>query len=286
MFQNFSPGPLGINVPFSEAVQLAVRFGFGGLDVSIAELQQIAAAQGVDAIGEQMARNGLQFGIWSFPFPYRADEDSWRQGLAEFPAQAELARSLGADRTSTFIAPADDERPWEENYEFHLVRLRPVAQILADHGIRFGLEWVGPKTLRDEKKFDFIHTMKGAQQLAADLGTGEVGLLVDIFHLFTSHTDVSEVRNLTNEQVVNVHVNDAVAGRSADEQIDFERTLPAETGLTDIAGFLQALDAIGYDGPVTVEPFNQRIRALAPADAAQAAANSLKRSWQLAGLSV
>ena len=107
----------------------------------------------------------------------------------------------------------------------------------------------------------------------------------DIFHLFTSHTDVAAVRNLTNEQVVNVHVNDAIAGRSADEQIDNARTLPAETGLTDIAGFLQALDAIGYDGPVTVEPFSQRIRALAPADAAQAAANSLKRSWQLAGLS-
>jgi len=284
MFPNFSPGPLGINVPFNEAVQLAVRFGFGGLDVSIAELQQIAATQGVEAISEQMARNDLQFGIWTFPFPYRDDEDSWRQGLAELPARAELAKSLGAVRTSTYIAPADDDRDWEENYEFHLTRLRPVARILADHGIRFGLEWVGPKTLRDEKKYDFIHTMEGAQQLGADLGTGEVGLLVDIFHLYTSHTDVSEVRNLTNAQVVNVHVNDAVAGRTADEQIDFERTLPAETGLTDIAGFLQALDAIGYDGPVTVEPFNQRIRDLPPADAARETAESLQRSWQLAGL--
>ena len=107
--------------------------------------------------------------------------------------------------------------------------------------------------------------MEGAQQLAADLGSGEVGLLVDIFHLYTSHTDVSEVRNLSNAQVVNVHVNDAVAGRTADEQIDFERTLPAETGLT-------------------VEPFNQRIRDLPPADAARETAESLQRSWQLAGL--
>ena len=284
MFPNFSPGPLGINVPFNEAVQLAVRYGYGGLDVSIAELQQIAASQGVDAIGEQMAGNGLKFGIWTFPFPYRDDEDSWRQGLAELPARAELARSLGANRTSTYIAPADDNRNWEENYEFHLARLQPVARILADHGIRFGLEWVGPKTLRDEKKYDFIHTMEGARQLGADLGTGEVGLLVDIFHLYTSHTNVSEVRNLSNAQVVNVHVNDAVAGRTADEQIDFERMLPAETGLTDIAGFLQALDAIGYDGPVTVEPFNQRIRDLPPADAAREAAESLQKSWQLAGL--
>ena len=284
MFPNFSPRALGIDVPFSEAVQLAHRFGYGGLDVSIAELQQIAAGQGAEAITDQMARADQKFGVWSMPVAYRAEEESWRQELAELPAQAALAKSLGADRTSTFIANADDERPWDENYEFHIVRLRPIAEILADHGIRFGLEWVGPKTLRDEKRYAFIHTMAGALQLGADLGAGEVGLLVDIFHLFTSHTDVSEVRNLSNAQVVNVHVNDALAGRSADEQIDNERTLPAETGLTDIAGFLQALDAIGYDGPVTVEPFSQRIRALAPADAARAAAESLERSWQLAGL--
>lgn len=284
MYPNLSPGALGINVPFSEAVQLANRFGYGGLDVSIAELQQIAASQGADTIGEQMARAGLKFGVWSMPVPYRADQESWQRGLAQLPAQAALAKSIGADRTSTYIANADDERPWDENYEFHIVRLRPIAEILADNGIRFGLEWVGPKTLRDEKKYSFIHTMDGALQLAADLEAGGTGLLVDIFHLFTSRTEVSAVRNLTNAQVVNVHVNDAIAGRSADQQIDNERTLPAETGLTDIAGFLQALDAIGYDGPVTVEPFSQRIRALSPADAAQATAESLERSWQLAGL--
>ena len=284
MFPNLSTGALGLNVPFSEAVQLAVRFGFGGLDVSIAELQQIAAARGPEAIIQQMKEAGLKYGIWTFPFNYRDDEDSWRRGLADLPAQAALASSLGALRTSTYIASASDERPYDENYEFHVDRLRPVAEILAQNGIRFGLEWVGPKTLRDDKKYPFIHTMQGAQQLAADLGTGNVGLLADIFHLFTSHADVATVRGLTNDQVVNVHVNDAIAGRSADGQIDNERTLPAETGLTDIAGFLQALDAIKYDGPVTVEPFNQRIRALPPAEAARATAESLHKSWQLAGL--
>ena len=302
MFPNFSPRALGINVPFSEAVQLARRYGFGGLDVSITELQQIAAQQGAGVIGEAMARAGLQFGVWSMPVTYRGDEDTWRQELAELPAQAALARSLGADRTSTFITPADDERPWDENYQFHLSRLRPIAEILAAHGIRFGLEWVGPETLRDARRYPFIHTMEGALQLAADLCAGPAferteklnnsglaqpfapGLLVDLFHLYTSHTDVSALRGLTNAQVVNVHVNDAIAGRGVDEQLDDERTLPAETGLTDVAGFLQALAAIGYDGPVTVEPFSQRIRALAPADAAQAAADSLARSWQLAGL--
>lgn len=283
MFPNFSPRALGIELSFDESVKLAPRFHYGGIDVSIAELQQIAAQRSISAISEQMASAGLRFGAWSMPVAYAAGEDSWRQALAELPAQAELAASLGADRTSTPVSPISDERAWDENYRFHLERLGPIAESLAAHGIRFGLEWIGPKTLRDGARYSFIHTMEDMLQLAADLGDN-VGLLVDIFHLFTSHTDVSAVRGLTNAQVVNVHVNDAVAGRSADEQMDLERALPAETGLTDVAGFLQALDAIGYDGPVTVEPFSQRVRALAPAGAAQAAADSLALSWQLAGL--
>ncbi|MDE0180356.1 MAG: TIM barrel protein [Caldilineaceae bacterium] len=283
MFPNFSPRALGIELSFDESVKLARRFHYGGIDVSIAELQQIAAQRGISAISEQMASAGLRFGAWSMQVAYAAGEDSWRQALSELPAQAQLAASLGADRTSTPVSPISDERAWDENYRFHLERLGPIAESLAAHGIRFGLEWIGPKTLRDGARYSFIHTMEDMLQLAADLGDN-VGLLVDIFHLFTSHTDVSAVRGLTNAQVVNVHVNDAVAGRSADEQMDLERALPAETGLTDVAGFLQALDAIGYDGPVTVEPFSQRVRALAPAGAAQAAADSLALSWQLAGL--
>ncbi|MCY4092491.1 MAG: TIM barrel protein [Caldilineaceae bacterium] len=283
MFPNFSPRALGIELSFDESVKLARRFHYGGIDVSIAELQQIAAQRGISAISEQMASAGLRFGAWSMPVAYAAGEDSWRQALSELPAQAQLAASLGADRTSTPVSPISDERAWDENYRFHLERLGPIAESLAAQGIRFGLEWIGPKTLRDGARYSFIHTMEDMLQLAADLGDN-VGLLVDIFHLFTSHTDVSAVRGLTNAQVVNVHVNDAVAGRSADEQMDLERALPAETGLTDVAGFLQALDAIGYDGPVTVEPFSQRVRALVPAGAAQAAADSLALSWQLAGL--
>jgi len=285
MYPNLSPGPLGINASFPEVVQLARRYAFAGIDVSITELQQIAAKRGRNAIGEEMAQAGLQFGVWRLPVHYQGDEDTWRQGLEALPALAELAQSLGIHRTSTFMMPCDDERPFDENYEFHISRLRPIAEILAAHGIRFGLEWVGPKTLRDSQTYPFIHTMDAALQLGADLGTDNVGLLVDLFHLYTSHTDVSAVHHLSNEQVVNVHVNDAIAGRGPDEQLDNERTLPGESGLTDIAGFLQALAAIGYDGPVTVEPFSQRIQALSDDDAARVTAASLKRSWQLAGLS-
>ncbi len=62
-----------------------------------------------------------------------------------------------------------------------------MAQILADHGCRLGLEFVGPKTLRDSQRYPFIYTMAGMLALGDAIGTGNVGLLLDCYHLYTSH---------------------------------------------------------------------------------------------------
>jgi sugar phosphate isomerase/epimerase len=84
--------------------------------------------------------------------------------------------------------------------------------------------------------------------------------------------------------VVYVHVNDAPAGLDRDEQIDNVRCLPGETGVIDIVGFLQALQTIGYEGPVTPEPFKKALSSLPPAEAAQVTGESMLSIWRAAGL--
>lgn len=283
MFPNLSTGAIGVKATFGEAVELAARYGFQGVDFSIEEVEKLVDEKGEAHVRKLLSDAGVRLGAWGPPVNWRADAASWQADLPLLQKRAALARSLGSDRSATWIMPGDNERDFESNYAFHVERLRPVAEGLAQEGCRLGLEWVGPKTLRDTRRYPFVHTMEGMRKLAADVGEN-VGLLVDIFHLYTSHADVAAVRELPVEQVVNVHVNDAIAGRTPDEQIDNERALPGETGVCDIAGFLQALTAIGYDGPVTVEPFSQRVREMSPDDAVRATADSLRRAWALAGL--
>jgi sugar phosphate isomerase/epimerase len=92
------------------------------------------------------------------------------------------------------------------------------------------------------------------------------------------------VRELDAADVVVVHINDAPAGIAVDEQIDQVRALPGETGVLDIGGFLNALAEIGYDGPVTAEPFSQRVREMDPEAAVAATAESVHAVWQVAGI--
>ena len=103
---------------------------------------------------------------------------------------------------------------------------------------------------RAGKPHEFIWDMKRMLELGQVIGTGNVGLLLDCWHWYTSGGTVPELLALRPEQVVYVHVNDAPAGIDRDAQVDNVRCLPGETGVIDIVGFLQALQTIGYDGPV------------------------------------
>lgn len=283
MYANLNAGAIGVSANLGQTIDYARANGFGGIDFSIVEAAELAKAQGVVYVKDLFAKAQVRPGSFGFPVEYRKDEATWTEGVAALPSQAELAVALGCDRSATWLLPGDNERDFLENFRFHVERIGPAAKILADHGIRLGLEFIGPKTLRTQFKHRFIYTMEGMLALGAAMNTGNVGLLLDIWHLYTSYGTNDQVRELRNQDVVVVHINDAPTGITVDEQLDQVRALPGETGVLDIAGFLQALAEIGYDGPVTAEPFSRRVREMAPDAAVKATAAAVDQVWLEAG---
>lgn len=280
MFPNLNTGAIGVQATLPQAIDYAQRYGFGGIDFSIVEAQALAEANGgAGYVRDLFAQAGVKPGSFGFPVEFRKDDAAWEAGLAALPAQAKLAVELGCLRSATWLLPCDDERDFRANFAFHVRRIQPAARILADHGIRLGLEFIGPRTLRVSRAHRFIYTMEGMLALGAAMGTGNVGLLLDIWHLYTSYGLTKQVRELDKTDVVVVHINDAPVGLDVDEQIDNQRALPGETGVLDIRGFMEALAAIGYDGPVTAEPFSQRVRELAADDAVAATAAAVQLVW-------
>jgi sugar phosphate isomerase/epimerase len=209
--------------------------------------------------------------------------------LRELPRLARAARDLGSTRTATYMPSGSDDRPFRENFDWHVARLRPIAEVLRDEGCRFGIEFIGPKTYRAAFQHEFIYTLDGVMELISAIGTGNVGVMLDSWHLYASGGSLADLQRLTNQDVVVVHVNDAPAGIARDEQIDTVRTLPMETGVIDLVGFMRALQEMGYDGPVMPEPFSKRVNELAATDrlaAAREAAKSMDELWRAAGLMV
>lgn len=287
MFRSLSPGTIGIrNISLARGIELAQAGGFEGLDLDIRQAAELAAAQGSAYVRDRFRAAGLRVGAWGLPVNWRQDSQ-WEADLAQLPRLAEVGRELGATRVSTWMLPFSDERAFDENFTWHANRFRPIAQVLADNGCALGIEFIGPKTLRAGHKYDFISTMDGLMELARAIGTGNVGLLLDAYHLYTSGGEVSDLDRVTAKDVVHVHVNDAIAGVERDEQLDQVRALPLETGVLDLGGFLRKLRELGYDGPVTPEPFSKRVNEIAATDAlaaVQETARAMNAMWRAAGL--
>ena len=280
MYKTLSPGALGIGgLSLAESIQLAKQTGFSGLDFNIKE----AAEMGAEAASALFADAGIKYGAWGLTVRWQSGE--WRDDLAELPRYAAVAAEMGATRCSTWCPPSSATRPFAENFEWHRERFRAIAEVLNEQGIRFGIEFIGPQSLRPADQHDFIHTMEGMLELASAIGTGNVGLLLDAWHLYTSGGAVDDLDKISNADIVNVHVNDAPEGLTMATYDDHDRRLPTESGVLPLEGFMKKLIGLGYDGPVTPEPFSKRVWAIEdPLEAARLTADYMERLWKIAGL--
>ncbi|MGQ9513924.1 MAG: sugar phosphate isomerase/epimerase family protein [Thermoproteota archaeon] len=280
MYFALSTGSLGIKVSLEREIELASNNGFKGLYLNMAEVAKI----GVDKVSAMLRAKNLLPAAWWLPLDLYGSQDAYEKSLSNLRKYADVAKKLGCLRTSTYILSFSDTLPFEKNYEFHVKRIKPAAEILSENGCLLGLEFLGPKTLRKGHRYEFIHTMSEMLRLCSSIGTGNVGLLLDSWHWYTSHCTVGEIESLSEGDVVDVHVNDAPKGVPIDEQIDNVRRMPGETGVIDIVGFLRALEKIGYGGPVMAEPFAEELGKMPDNEACRLTAESLRKIWSLAGL--
>ncbi len=272
MFADLNPGAVGIEVEGLEGrIAVAGEAGFGGVDCDINE---VAALSEPGEAKRLLDAAGLSWGLFGLPIDvYGADEDAFTAALPNVHAACKLAASVGCTRTERHVMPGHNEMDYAANLAFSAERLKRLAEVLGEHGIRHGVEFIGPRTLRDRFAHEFIHTMDQALELAdaADPSGEVVGISLDTFHWYTSGGTAEEITGKLAGRIVHVHVNDARPGRGPDEQIDGERNLPAETGVIDSAGFMGALRDVGYDGPMMAEPFQPwrgKLSELPPAEAA------------------
>ena len=263
MIPTLSPGAINVSPQtLDDAIRMASDHEFGGLEFSPKSV--LDHGLGSAKVTFEISRvSPIVFGL---PVDWRGAEDRWLNDVEELPRLAAAAQALGCTRTATWVMPCSNDREKEENLEFHVTRFTPVAKVLADYGISLGLEFIGPKTLRDSQKYPFIWTMEDMLDLGTEIGPN-VGLLLDSFHWYTSGGTLEALRKVAPERIVYVHINDAREGRSPEEQIDGERDLPGNTGVIDLKGFLGTLKEAGYDGPVAVEPFLLSLKDLADDDA-------------------
>lgn len=287
MYTSLMPGAIGLKgLSLQDSIDLAAQAGFDGVWFDIKEAKAIADQYGVDHLKDLFASKGVKPGGWGGPVRWQ-DDTQRNADLEALKPLAELGVALGNPFATTGIMPGNDEREFDDQYAFIVERLRPFPEALKASGVSLGIEFIAPKTLRNRFKYEFIYSMPQMLQLAADVGTGNVGVLFDIWHHYTAHGTLDEMDLLNTDNVFVVHVNDAPTGLEIDEQQDLSRTLPMETGVIPAPAMIRKLAEIGYAGPVIAEPFSARINELAASDPKAAATEtreSITKLFATAGI--
>ena len=218
-----TPGSIGVSVKSQrELNDLAHRHRFESVEPRAEEIAAMSPAQLTETLADLKAKQ-LVWAAAGLPVDFRKDDRAFRDGLAKLPALAAGLRRAGAGRVGTWLSPSHGDLTYRANFQQHAARLRAIATVLRDHGLRLGLEYVGTQRNLVGQKYPFLHTMAEARELIAEIGTGNVGLVLDTWHWWTAGDAMAEILALTNADVVSVDLNDAPKGIAKDQQRDNER---------------------------------------------------------------
>src|SRR5258708_35267879 len=111
MFKNLNPESLGISGQQSEVIELALSFGFKGIDLNAVDFAAQVKTHGMPHARRLLDSAKLKIGSCLLPLDWSGDDDSLKQAVEQIPIWAQPAAEVGWTRGLTYLPPAADSRP-------------------------------------------------------------------------------------------------------------------------------------------------------------------------------
>jgi sugar phosphate isomerase/epimerase len=282
MYKNMSPRALGVSGRQSELIELALTYGFRGMDIDMADYAKRCEKRGEEHARRFFDSSKIRIGGWELPTRWLGDEGPFKADLVTLAGIAEKAARIGSNRCFAMVPAGSDALPYHENFEQCRARLREVAGVLAKHDIRLGLGFFAAPAQREGKTYQFVHKAEELLSLVKSVAAPNVGLALDTWNWFLGEGGLDQLADLA--------VNDFVIVRLADLPDDFDpakiteqqRLLPRETGPT--VKLFSLLARLDYTGPVTVFPHPKQFSGMTRDAIVQRASAAFDEQWRAAGL--
>lgn len=254
MYKNLSPSSIGVFGRQSELLEIALTHRFKGLEIDISEVLRRAQGSSAAQACRYLCSAQVKIGGFELPIRWSGEEKDFKADLAQAGLLLEVCTTLGADLCLVSIQPTCEQRPFHENFKFHVERLQKLCDVLAPANVKVGLTFSAAQADRTDGGFEFIHQVDPLLLLISSVQKDNIGVVFDAWHWWVGGGDAEKLRTLKGDQVVSVRLADIPAGADLANCTAEQRVMPGDGGTIDSAAILSVLDDIGYDGPVAVAP--------------------------------
>ena len=254
---------VSISGALTEKLHACAAAGFDG--VEIFEPDVIASDHSPEELRGLAQRLGLSLDLYQ---PLRdiegVDEATFTENLRRAAATFKTAQRLGID---TILVCSNVATAIHDSDEVSAGQLRRLGELAETYGIRVAFEALAWGR--------FIDDYRRSWRVVELADHPSVGLCLDSFHVLSRGHDPAAIEDIPGDKIFYLQLADAPAlSMDVLSWSRHHRLFPGE-GSFDLATFVSHVLATGFDGPLSLEVFNDTFRQTDPARTAIHAQRSL-----------
>ncbi len=286
MFKNFAPQALGINGRQSELIELALTYGFRGMDVDMVDMYRRSLRTDADDASKYLKAAEVKVGAFDLDINLEADNDTFASQLATLHPLAELAHYLGAARASIRIPSSTDRESYPEFFQTVQTRLTQIAEVLGAKNIKLGVGFRAAKELTDSKQFPFVHDVEGFIALVRGVASKNIGFIIDTCDWVIGNGTMEQLKAIKGEEIVTVRLGSIASDVDAAEATSNDRVLPVKTGALNLGDLVKHLSTTGFKGPISPSASPKRYKGQTRESIVNQAQEAIDELFKDAGLQV
>lgn len=236
VYKNLNCDLLGISGRQSEIIELALTYGFRGIDIDICDLVKRCERGSFESAARFLTSSKLKIGGFQVPIDLDADDDNFAKDFEALEKVAEIAGRAEAKVAVLDIPSQTDRLPYPEFFEVIRKRINDVAAVFGKEDVRTALAFNPIKT-EDEKEFKFIQNAEGFVALANTCTNA--GIVLDAWTWFCGGGTEELCNQIATDRILAVRVGDCVEGVSPDAATMDDCLLPGSSGVIDCPSYLR-----------------------------------------------
>ena len=283
MYKNLNCDLLGISGRQSEIIELALTYGFRGIEIDMDDLVKRCGRGSFESASRFLASSKLKIAGFDAPINLDSDDETFTTRLAQLNGVAEIAGRASANPAIVTIPHGTNRLPYPEYFDVVRKRIDQIAEIFAKEDVRVALTFNAHAPDAEEKQFKFVRDVEGFTAVVRACTSKNVAILYDSWNWFLGGGTAEQFEQIGLQRVASLRLSDCREDVSASDATADDCLLPGTTETIDNVSLLQKFAEAKLKLPVSA--CGKTLDASTTRDGLVAAAqDSLDKTFEAAGI--